>query len=191
MKPFVLSAALGMISAYTSECTNWSTTKCAGEGQTCTCGTEIFYGAPGRDANQGHKILAVPSGSDGMSCTNDAFGGDPLSGTIKDCFCCADMRVLPDTFKSDIVVKSHYPVAHNAGSTEGWRRAPGACFFADPIAKRTSTEYFVLNGERTNDNFANDCLEWTFSKNGDSYRVKVEDPFFDDEKWNPGYLAEQ
>jgi len=57
---------------------------------------------------------------------------------------------------------------------------------------RDSTEYWVLNGERTRDSFANDCLEFTFSQGNDgNYLVNIGEPFFSDEFWNPGYLAMQ
>lgn len=56
---------------------------------------------------------------------------------------------------------------------------------------RDSSEYWVLNGERTYDAFANDCLDWYFSKQDDeSYSIRTfSAPFFSDEYWNYGYLS--
>lgn len=79
---------------------------------------------------------------------------------------------LPATFLSDIVVMAHTPIDESAGwIAEGTRRNPGACFFTDPAYKRDSTEYWVLNGERTNSEFGNDCLEWTFTRDQDGYYI--------------------
>ena len=55
-------------------------------------------------------------------------------------------------FRSDVVVKSHTPISNSTNMiSAGLRRDAGACFFTNPAQKRDSTEYFVLNGVRTND----------------------------------------
>ena len=56
---------------------------------------------------------------------------------------------------------------------------------------RDSSEYWVLNGERTYESFSNDCLDWYFSKQDDgSYSIRTfSAPFFSDEYWNYGYLS--
>ena len=59
------------------------------------------------------------------------------------------------------------------------------------LRKRDSTEYFVLNGVRTNDAFNNDCLDWNISEKNGAYEISVVNPFFDGELWNPGFLALQ
>jgi hypothetical protein len=94
-------------------------------------------------------------------------------------------------FRTDVVVKTHVPSNTASWTSDGRRRGAGDCLFATPNAMRDSTEFFVVNGYRTNDAFNNDCLEWTFSGSPGSYSVEVEAPFFDGEVWNPGYLAMQ
>jgi hypothetical protein len=98
-------------------------------------------------------------------------------------------------FRSDVVVKSHTPFTNSTKMiSAGLRRDAGSCFFANPAQKRDATEYFVLNGVRTNDAFNNDCLEWDFSEKygmDGTYTIQVTNPFFSGEYWNPGYLALQ
>ena len=95
-------------------------------------------------------------------------------------------------FRSDVVVKSHTPISNSTNMiSAGLRRNAGACFFTNPAQKRDSTEYFVLNGVRTNDAFNNDCLDWNISEKNGAYEISVVNPFFDGELWNPGFLALQ
>ena len=98
-------------------------------------------------------------------------------------------------FRSDVVVKSHTPITNSTNMiSAGLRREAGSCFFANSAQKRDATEYFVLNGVRTDDAFNNDCLDWDFTEKYGSdgtYTIKVDNPFFSGEQWNPGYLALQ
>ena len=65
----------------------------------------------------------------------------------------------------------------------------------DPAFKRNDTEFFVLNGKRTNSMFSNDCLTWTFVKeynlfeDEDLYSIML--PISIGGLHNPGYLAMQ
>lgn len=105
-----------------------------------------------------------------------------------------DFAALPASFSSEVIVNYHYPTSPAADQiSSGSRRNPGACFFTDKNEKRDSTEYWVLNGERTGDSFGNDCHDFEFSIQADgTYSIHLRDtPFFDDEFWNAGYLAMQ
>lgn len=60
----------------------------------------------------------------------------------------------------------------------------------DVQAMKDSSHYYVINGERTGNSFGNDCIKWDFKKVGDFYSIEQRDtPFFEDEKWNTGYLG--
>ena len=61
------------------------------EGDFCDCEGDILYGAlKKRDHALNHKkniSMKNPNGADGLYCTNEVFGEDPVPGVVKGCFC--------------------------------------------------------------------------------------------------------
>jgi len=62
-------------------------TKCADEGGQCTCFGTVAYGAEGKFISKAHFNVA-------FTCNNAEFGGDPIPGTVKACYC-TSQNALP------------------------------------------------------------------------------------------------
>lgn len=63
--------------------------KCADEGDTCWCDTQIFYGEERNGSINSSKGWATELVSGNTYCTNYVFG-DPLPGVRKACFCAVE-----------------------------------------------------------------------------------------------------
>ena len=76
--------------------------RCAGaEGESCRCEGTIYFGRRHVDGSPGsgpraslaylrrfpHKVIRGVSAASTVQCSNHAFGGDPLHGVYKQCYC--------------------------------------------------------------------------------------------------------
>ena len=63
---------------------------CAQERQYCQCNGDVFYGkndASSLEELKNDKYNIQENINCGVECTNNVFGGDPLPGASKQCFC--------------------------------------------------------------------------------------------------------
>jgi len=60
------------------------------EGEFCECEGDILFGAETKGHKLNHKkniSMKNPNGADGLMCTVEVFGEDPVPGVVKACFC--------------------------------------------------------------------------------------------------------
>ena len=76
-----------------------SSHKCADENAYCKCDGMVYYGNTGTLQQLKNTKYVSKEITDGIECSNELFGGDPLPGVSKNCLC------LPSNSAHKLAVK--------------------------------------------------------------------------------------